>query len=83
MYGQGRMVVLSHAGRRALNVRGSRALDLRTLNQDGTPWDFRKNSDRDYALQLIETEDPDWSIGSPPCTAFRSWNQFLNFKKDA
>ena len=60
------MVTASHGGSRALNVRGLRALDSRTLKPYGTPWDFRLAADRDYALYLIETENPDWVIGSPP-----------------
>ena len=80
-YGQGRMVEASHGCRRSLNCNGLSALDLRTLKPDGTPWDFSRKADRDLAEQLLDSEDPDWIVGSPPCTAFCSWNVRMNYPK--
>ena len=54
---------------------------MRTLKQNGKPWDFRQRSDRHEALQLIEDLDPEWVLGAPPCTAFSIWNYGLNYKK--
>ena len=30
---------------------------------------------------MIDTDDPDWIIGSPPCTAFSIWNRQMNYRK--
>ena len=74
-YGQGRMVdAAAHGQRRNLNCHGLSALDLRSLKQDGTPCDFRKPEDRAEAERLQDQRDPDWVIGSPPCTAFTSFS---------
>ena len=53
MYGHGRMVIAAHGRRRALNLEGLGAFDLRTLKPDGTPWDFRLQADRDAARQFV------------------------------
>ena len=59
--------------RRALNVHGTDALDLRTFKKNGDPWDFNLRRDREEALQRIDDEKPTWLIGSPPCTYFSAW----------
>ena len=64
--------------RRDLNVRSLGALDLRTLKEDGQPWDFTKRSDRKLARDLLNQQDPEWIIGAPPCTAFSIWNHGTN-----
>ena len=79
-YGQGRMLDLANR-RRSLHCHGLRALDLRTLKPNGEPWDFRKAGDRAEAERLPEEEDPDWVIGSPPCTGWCILNWNLNFQK--
>ena len=66
--------------RRALNVHGIDALDLRTFKKNGDPWNFELRQDREEALQLIDDTKPTWVIGSPPCTYFSAW-QKINFKK--
>ena len=33
------------------------------------------------ARDLIDSQDPDWLIGSPPCTAFSLWNVGINYRK--
>ena len=60
---------------------GLRALDLRTLKPDGQPWNFPKRADRRLASQLIDKDEPDWLIGSPPCTAFSIWSYAMNCPK--
>ena len=80
-YGRGSIVTEANQGRRNLNIRGLGALDLRTTKEDGSPWDFNKKKDRHLALKMIEEQEPDWIIGSPPCTAFCAWNVHMNFPK--
>ena len=81
VYGGGSIVECANRSRRGLNIKGLRALDLRTAKPDGTPWDFSKRADRQKARQLIDEDDPDWLIGSPPCTAFSTWNFAMNYPK--
>ena len=63
------------------NVKGLRSLDLACAKADGSNWDFSKPSDRREAIALIEADNPDWIIGSPPCTPFSPLNVGLNFPK--
>jgi hypothetical protein len=81
MYGRGSINLEANNSRRQLGLRGIGALDLRTTKPDGTAWDFTKRSDRREARDLIATENPDWVIGSPPCTAFSQWNIGINHRK--
>ena len=81
MYGQGSLVTDANHKRRSLNLRGLNAFDLRTLKPDGTPWNFNVRADRQLAQKMIDTDDPDWIIGSPPCTAFSIWNRQMNYRK--
>ena len=81
MYGRGSIMREANTSRRDLNVRGLAACDLRTSKPDGTPWDFTKRSDRQLAMKMIDEQDPDFVIGSPPCTAFCAWNAKMNFRK--
>ena len=79
-YGQGRMVVAAHGRRRSLNLQGLCALDLRTVKPDGTACDFRLESDRKAARVYIPKHKPLFLIGSPPCTAVCSWNEFIEYR---
>mgnify|MGYP003333620156 FL=1 len=74
-------LIHSHLQRRNLNVRGLGALDIRTLKPNGQPLDFTKRSDRQEVKDLINRTNPDWVIGSPPCTPFSIWNYGINYKK--
>ena len=65
----------------SFNVHGLRALDFACLRDDGTPWDFSKSSHRADAMKLVDADNPDWIVGSPPCTAFSLLNVGLNFPK--
>ena len=67
--------------RRNLNVRGLAALDLRTVKENGNPWDFSLKKDRTEAVRLIDELDPTWIVGLPPCTAFSQWNLSMNYPK--
>ena len=46
---------------------------------DGQPWDFRIESKRRRAREMIRQHKPFVLVGSPECTAFSSW-QHLNEK---
>ena len=80
LYGTG-TICEAALNRRGLNLEGINALDLRTKKPDGSPWDFRKREDRDLAIHLVETQRPLVVIGSPPCTAFSSWNVIMNYAR--
>ena len=67
--------------RRNLNIKGLGALDLRTLKPNQQPWDFTKRSDRQEARDLINRLQPQWIIGSPPCTPYSIWNFGINYKR--
>ena len=71
----------ANQSRRDLNVQGLGALDLRTSKPDGTAWDFTRKSDRNAARDKVRRNEPDFIIGSPPCTAFCAWNHHMNFCK--
>ena len=72
---------MCNKARRDPNIVGLRALDLRTLKPDNQPWNFSLRTDRRLASELIEQDQPDWLIGSPPCTAFSIWNYAMNYPK--
>ena len=71
----------AHLRRRNLNIQGLGALDIRTVKPNGEPWDFNKRSDRREVKDMINRLNPDWVIGSPPCTPFSIWNHGINYKK--
>ena len=81
VYGRGAICGEALKRRRNLNIEGLGALDLRTHKPDGSTWNFNLRKDRQLARQLIDETDPDWIIGSPPCTAFSLWNRGINYKK--
>ena len=56
-------------------------MDLVTEKDDGSRWDFSKSEDRQAAWDLVIRDEPDWIIGSPPCTNFCLLNVGLNFPK--
>lgn len=80
VYGGGSIVDASNGLRRNLNVKRLHALDLRTLKPNGQRWDSNCQIDSQKARALIEETQPLWLIGSPPCTAFPTW-QGINFKE--
>ena len=81
VYGRGAICNEALKQRRNLNLVGLNALDLRTHKPDGSTWNFNLRKDRVLARQMIDQKDPDWIIGSPPCTAFALWNRGINYKK--
>ena len=81
VFGRGGISDQANGPRRALNIQGLAALDLRTLKPNGDPWDFNKRADRNEARELINQLQPTWVIGSPPCTAFSIWNRNMNYPK--
>ena len=75
-YGRGGLTEVARKSH--FNVKGLRALDLACAKADGSNWDFSKPSDQREAIALIEADNPDWIIGSPPCTPFQPiecWTQ--------
>ena len=80
VYGRGAIAAEANGPRRALNIEGLAALDLRTFKPNGEAWNFNLRSDRNEARALIDSKQPKWLIGSPPCTAFSIWNRNLNYK---
>ena len=81
IYGRGRILEAAHGCRRNLNIRGLDALDLRTCKANGDAWNFDLASDRQEAIDLINTLKPTWIIGSPPCTSFTRLNHSWNYPK--
>ena len=80
-YGQGNLVTEANNKRQSLNLRGLNAFDLRTLKPDGTPWNFNDRADRRLTQKMIDEDDADWIVGSPPCTACRIWSRQMNYRK--
>ena len=81
VYGRGAIVDCANKARRDFNIKGLEAFDLRTNKPDGTPWNFSIKADRKLAKNMINQANPDWLIGSPPCTAFSIWNYAMNYPK--
>ena len=81
MYGQSTIVSEANRAQRSLNCEGLRAFDLRTIKPDGCPWNLDKHEDRKLARQMIADDDPEWIVGSPPCTAFSVWKRQMNDRK--
>ena len=81
LYGRGSICHEANQSRKNLNVHGLGALDLRTTKPDGSSWNFTTKSDRREARDLVRRTEPDFMIGSPPCTAFCAWNHHINFRK--
>ena len=77
IYGRGAIVKDANGPRRALNIQGLGALDIRTYKPNGDCWNFNLRADRNEARRLIDEQQPTWLIGSPPCTAFSIWNRNL------
>ena len=81
LYGRGKIVEEANLNLRSLNVRGIGAFDCRTLRPDQVPWNFNRKADRKMARDILDTDDPKWVVGSPPCTAFCQWNLGINRDK--
>jgi hypothetical protein len=64
-----------------MNIKGLKAFDLSTKNPNGVPWDFGQASHRAMARRICSADNPDWIIGSPPCTPFSILNRGLNYPK--
>ena len=78
-YGRGGLS--EEASKSPLGVKGLGALDFACPKADGSFWDFSRPADRQEALKMVELQDPDWIVGSPPCTAFSVLNHGMNFPK--
>ena len=72
IYGRGAIVEDANGPRRALNIGGLGALDIRTLKPNGQMWDFNKRSDRSEARRLIDKKQLQGLIASPAAHPSRS-----------
>ena len=81
VYGRGGKVDEANKQRRNLNIKGLDAFDIRTERPAGKFWDFNRREDRKLARQLIRDKQPQWIVGSPPCTAYSAWNEKINYPK--
>ena len=81
LYGSGNISHAANDHRRNLNLTGLRVLDLRSKKETGENWDFSRREDRELALALLDSEDPDWVVGAPPCTVFSLINANMNFPR--
>lgn len=82
MFGGGGIAkAAAHGSRRAWNLEGLVALDLRTVKPGGEPWDFNKKEDRDLAEQMQDEQRPDVLIGSPPCGPCCQFNWAVSFNR--
>ena len=46
------------------------AYDIEVNDEDGKPWDFDQQAQRDKCLRHVKEQEPEFLIGSPMCTAF-------------
>ena len=49
---------------------------------DDKPWDFDQKDKRDKARRLLRETKPLFLIGSPMCTAWRTWQRINHLKRD-
>ncbi len=63
-------VTLEAQRRPALGISGLKAFVLSTPHPEGGSWNFNLKEHRELAARRCEKDDPDWLIGSPPCTDF-------------
>ena len=76
-YGRGGLT--DEATRSPLGIKGLGALDLACKKPNGDNWDFSRSADRREAMNLVEQCDPDWIVGSPPCTDFSLLDRGMNY----
>ena len=58
------------------------AADLLTNKPYGTPWDLSMQADRKKLFGILEAEDPELLVGSPPCTVFSRLRELSDHKRD-
>jgi hypothetical protein len=58
------------------------AMDLRTNDENGVPWNFDLADRRDAARRKVVAERPMFLIGSPMCTRFCGWQHLNDPKRD-
>ena len=71
LYGSGNLCDTAAASHN-LNLSCLKALDPRYKKDGSGALDFSRKTDRGMAPALIESEDPDWVIGAPPCKSRRA-----------
>merc|ERR1739836_329887 len=62
-----------------MGLRDGWALDLRTNDERGMPWDFTLIEMRNKAARKVMEDKPLVLIGSPPCT---DWSALMNLNRD-
>ena len=72
LYGRGSIIKMANQEHCDLNIRGKQAFDHRVREPSGDHWDCSKGEDRREVKEAILRDEPDWLIGSPPCTPFSS-----------
>ena len=65
VFGRRSIVQEAARARRSLNLQGFRAMDLRTMRDDGTPWDLNTKEHSHDTRRLLSSENPAWLIGNP------------------
>jgi hypothetical protein len=58
------------------------ALDLRTCDEHGTPWNFDSAERRQAARQKLQAEKPMFLVGTPMCRRFCGWQRINDPKRD-
>ena len=58
------------------------ALDLTQVDENGEPWDFDREDQRQKALAMVEEQEPMLLVGSPMCTAFSAWQKLNAHRRD-
>ena len=80
LYGRGGLTATAKTFRN-FDCAGLRIVDLTASKPNGDPWDFSLRADRTLAEPMIESDDPDWLVGAPTCTAWSMLNFWLNYQK--
>ena len=79
-YNRAAMVNEANGPLRNLGVKGLSAFDPRTMKPRGGNWDFTKRDHRKFAHKTTEEQNPDFLIGSPPCSAWCAGKTHMNIR---
>ena len=58
------------------------AMDITTNDENGEPWDFEKEEQKDKAEERVLTTCPDLLVGSPMCKDFSPWQRLNEAKSE-
>jgi len=65
-----------------LGLRPGFAVDLTLPKSNGEHWNLNKDRDVEEMMKMLDREDPELLIGSPPCTVLSTLRHLSNFKRD-